>query len=106
MYKVVTSDSFNRDVEKLDNSLQIPITNIIEQLENDPYAGRSLKYPFFREKRIKKNYRLYYLIYEEYVAILVIAINSKKQQDETIDKILRLLPDYKEEVRMKLSGIS
>ena len=52
-YEVYTTDEFDQDFERLDNSLKIQIDNEIEQLEINPYVGRSLNYKFFREKKVK-----------------------------------------------------
>lgn len=98
MYKIFTTEEFDRDFDKLDRSLQIQIENEIEQLEINPFAGKPLGYKFFREKKVK-NYRIYYLIYEDYV----VALSSKKDQQEAIDKIKVLIPYYKEEIKKKLN---
>ena len=102
-YEVYTTDEFDRDFERLDNSLKIQIDNEIEQLEINPYVGRSLNYKFFREKKVK-NFRIYFLVYEEYVVVFVIALSSKKYQQKVIDTIKTLIPYYKEEIKKKLSS--
>lgn len=56
--------------------------------------GDQLRYRFFREKRIKEK-RIYYLVYEDLEAVLVIAFEGKKAQQETIDEIVRLFPEYR-----------
>ena len=63
MYKVIMSDSFSKDLEKVNNSVQVFIPGILEQLMIKPHVSRQLRYPFFREKKVKRNYHLYYLIY-------------------------------------------
>jgi len=102
MFRVFTTKEFDIDFENLDHSIQKIIDNEIEQLKINPYVGRPLGYKFFREKRAR-NHRFYYLIYEGYVVVFVIAISSKKDQQATIDKIKRLIPYYKEEIRKKLN---
>jgi len=64
MYKIFTTEEFDRLFSKLGKLLQIQIENEIAQLEINPYVGKPLGYRFFREKKVK-NYRVYYLIYEE-----------------------------------------
>lgn len=59
-------------------------------------------YKFFREKKVK-NYRIFYLIYEEHVVVFVITISGKKDQQEAIDKIRSLIPYYQEEIKEKLN---
>ena len=102
MFKIFTTDEFDKDFDKLDSSLQKQIEKEIEQLEENPYVGKPLSYKFFREKRIK-NYRIYYLIYEEYVVVFVIALSDKKGQQNVIDSIKHLIPFYKEEIKKKIS---
>lgn len=102
MFKIFTTDEFDRDFDKLDISLQKQIEKEIEQLEENPYVGKPLGYKFFREKKVK-NYRIYYLIYEEYVVVFVVAISNKKEQQKVIDSIKHLIPFYKEEIKKKIS---
>ena len=101
MFKIFTTEEFDRDFEKLDNSLKIQIEKEINQLINNPYVGKPLGYKFFREKKVK-NYRIYYLIYEDYVVVFVIAVSSKKDQQQAIDKIKYLMPYYREQIKIRL----
>ena len=86
MYKVFTTDEFDKRFKKLDSQLQRGISKEIDQLEENPFSGKPLSYKFFREKKVM-NYRIYYLVYEEYVVVFVITISSKKDQQDTIDII-------------------
>jgi len=52
-----------------------------------------IRYRFFREKRIREK-RLYFLVYEDLKAVLVVAFGGKKAQEETIDEIIKLLPEF------------
>lgn len=90
------SEEFDHDFQKLDHSLQIQISKEISQLEQNPHVGKPLGFSFFREKKVH-NYRFYYLIYDDYVLVFVIALSTKKDQQEVINKIKHLLPYYKEE---------
>ena len=101
-YKIYTTEEFDKDFEKLDNSLQEQIEREITQLETNPYAGKPLGYKFFREKKVR-NHRVYYLIYDEYVVVVVIALSDKKDQQAVINKIKHLLPLYKEEIKRKFN---
>lgn len=67
-------------------------------LSENPFSGKPLGYKFFREKKIKK-WRIYYLIYEDYLVLYFINVSDKKLQQSTIDKIksdLSLLKEYVE----------
>ena len=101
-YKIYTTEEFNKDFKKLDKSIQKSIEKGINQLEKNPYIGKPLGYKFFREKRVK-NYRFYYLIYEDYLIVFVIALSGKKDQQKTIDIIKSLIPFYRREIRKKLN---
>ena len=99
----MTTDEFDHDFQKLDHSLQIQISKEISQLEENPYIGKPLGFSFFREKKIH-SYRFYYLVYDEFVLVFVIALSTKKDQQEVINKIKHLLPYYKEQVKRKFSA--
>ena len=101
MFKIFTTEEFDRDFEKLDNSIKIQIEKEIQQLINNPYVGKPLGYKFFREKKVK-NYCIYYLIYEDHVVVFIIAVSDKKDQQQAINKIKYLIPYYKEEIKKKL----
>jgi len=98
MYTIYTTDEFEKRYKKLDSQLQKEITKEIDQLEENPYSGKPLGYPFFREKKVK-NYRIYYLVYDEHVVVFLISISTKNDQQETINKIKVLIPYYKEEIK-------
>ena len=101
-YRIFTTEEFDRDFEKIDYSIQKQIEVILEKLEVNPYVGKPLGYEFFREKKIQ-NYRVYYLIYDSYVAVFVIAISDKKDQQDVINKIKSLIPFYRDEINRKIS---
>ena len=102
MFQVFTTEEFDKRFKKLDSQLQKEIGKEIDQLEENPFLGKPLNYKFFREKKVK-NYRIYYLIYDEHVVVFVITISTKKDQQETINKIRSLIPYYQEEMKRKLS---
>ena len=100
-YEIYTTDEFDSDFEKLDGSLKERVRKAINQLEINPYVGKPLGFKFFREKKVG-NYRFYYLIYEEHIVVFLVAIGDKKDQQEVIDTIKRLIPFYREEIKKKL----
>jgi len=102
MYNIFTTEEFDRLFDRLDNSFQKQIEKEIEQLETNPYVGKPLGYRFFREKKIK-NYRFYFLIYEEYLVVFIITLSDKKDQQKVINTIKGLIPFYKEEIKKKLN---
>ncbi len=65
----------------------------ISQLTINPYVGDPLGYRFFREKKLGPK-RVYYLIYDELKAVLMVAISDKKAQQDTINDIKDQLDAY------------
>ena len=102
MYNIFTTDEFDKDFGKLDNSLRKQIEKEIGQLEINPYAGKPLGYKFFREKKVRC-FRFYFLIYDEYVVVFVIAISNKKDQKDIINTIKTLIPYYRNEIKKKIN---
>lgn len=105
IYKIYKSAEFEKDFMKLDASLQQQVTKEIWQLEQNPFVGKSLGYRFFREKKIGK-YRMYYLIYEEFVIVFIIAWSGKKDQQKSINIIKNALPEYLKEIKKKVNELS
>ena len=93
-YAVYTTESFEKETEKLSKFDKERIQKIFLQLKENPYVGGQIRFRFFREKRLDEK-RIYYLIYEELNAILVITFGGKKEQEETIDEIVKFFPELK-----------
>ena len=101
-FKIYTTEEFDRLFNKLDPAVQKQIAREIDQLEENPYVGKPLGYKFFREKKVK-NYRIYYLIYDDYLIVFIITISGKKNQQKAIDSIKTLIPFYRYEIKKKLN---
>lgn len=101
-YAVYTTETFEKEIESLYDLDKKIIKKIFFQLKKNPYVGDSIRYHFFREKRIREK-RLYYLIYEELKAVLVVGFGSKKEQQKTINQIIQMLPEYRKYVYDLLS---
>jgi len=93
-YAVYTTESFDKEAEKLSSSDKEIIRKIFLQLKDNPYVGDQIRYRFFREKRAREK-RIYYLVYDDLNAVLVVAFGGKKAQHETIDEIAKMLPEFK-----------
>jgi len=100
-YSVYTSENFDREMNKLSKDEQDRIQKIFLQLKENPYVGDQLRYKFLREKRLDEK-RIYWLVYDELLAVLVVAISGKKTQKETIDYIVRYLEEFKLYLKEKL----
>lgn len=102
-YHIITTDIFEKQLSKLDPQLQKRVSQEIVQIGKNPFSGKPLSYNFFREKKMLK-YRLYNLVYEEFLIIFLIKISSKKDQQRTIDSIKSLISYYNQLVREKVNA--
>ena len=93
-YAVYTTESLEKEVEKLPNSDKDRIRKIFLQLKDNPYVGDQLRYKCLREKRLREK-RIYYLVYDDLMAVLVVAVGGKKTQQETIDYIINYFDQYR-----------
>ena len=93
-YSVYTTESFEEETAKLSDSDKEIIKKIFLQLKENPYVGDQIRYKFFREKRIREK-RVYYIVYDDLSAVLIVAFGGKKEQQETIDEIVKYLPEFK-----------
>lgn len=103
MYGVYRTETFDRQVKKLSKEEQKQIEHIEQQLKTNPFVGKPLGYKFFREKKIKGR-RIYFLIYEELVMVLLVGQSDKKDQQATINLIKGRIPEYYEAVKKALKG--
>ncbi len=79
-------DAFKKQIKKL--------------LTENPYCGKPLGSKFFREKKIKK-WRIYYLIYEEFLVLYFVNLSDKNLQQQVIDRIKSELDLLKEYIELK-----
>lgn len=103
VYSVFITETFEKIISKLSEKERRIIQKIFLQLKENPYVGDPIRYKFFREKRLKEK-RIYYLIYENLSAVLVVVLGNKKEQQETIDNIINYLPRFKEYIEQLLKG--
>ncbi|MBU3907357.1 MAG: hypothetical protein KKA64_03845 [Nanoarchaeota archaeon] len=93
-YAVYATESFEKEMNKLSSSDKEIIKKIFLQLKENPYVGDQTRYRFFREKRMREK-RIYYLVYDDLSAVLIVALGGKKAQQETIEEIIKYLPEFK-----------
>jgi len=94
VYAVYTTETFEKEIEKLSDFDKKRIEKIFLQFKENPYVGDQIRYNFFREKRVREK-RIYSLVYDNLSAVLVVAFGGKKAQQETINKIVQDLPEFK-----------
>lgn len=104
VYAVYTLNVFDKKMNKFPESDKEIIKKIFLQLKENPYVGDQIRYKFFREKRIREK-RIYYLVYDDLRIVLMVAIGSKKAQEETIGKIVGYFNEYRKYAE-KLSNSS
>lgn len=94
VYDVYRIEGFKKEEEKLSKDDKYRIQKIYEQLKINPYVGDQLQIKSLREKRLTKK-RIYYLVFEDLKAVLVVGMSNKKTQQKTIDNILTFINDYR-----------
>ena len=92
-FKVFRALTFEKEFSKLPKVEKEAIEKFEKKLVENPYLGKPLGYAFFREKKLNGR-RVYYLIYEEFVIVLIVALSDKKTQQVTIDEIKQRLGEY------------
>ncbi len=106
MFRVFTTKEFDNRFERIDESEKKRVRKILHQLrERGPQIGKPLKVPYFREKKFGSK-RLYFLIYKNFMVVLAIALSDKKEQQETINKIISRFDFYKEFILDKLRKVT
>ncbi|MBI4210747.1 MAG: hypothetical protein HY544_04550 [Candidatus Diapherotrites archaeon] len=93
-YQIYKTELFAEIFNTLEKDEKVWIGKMVEQLKHNPYAGKPLKFPWFREKKFR-GARLYFIIYENLGKILLVGFGGKKEQQMIIDSILRNLDAYK-----------
>lgn len=95
MFKVYRTKEFEKLMGKLlTEEEQKRVDKIEEEIAKIGFTGNPLGFNFLREKRISGK-RIYFLVYEEFKAVLMVSLSDKKAQQETIDKINEYLPEFK-----------
>ena len=98
MFRVYTTASFDRVFSRLSSKEQNIVKKLFTQVRNQPFVGKPLGFRFLREKKVKGK-RVYFLVYEDLLIVLLVAISDKKGQQETIDRIKLRLQAFKEFVK-------
>lgn len=102
-YTVFTLPSlYQKVILKLSIKEKERIQNIVQQLKENPYVGDQLQIRMLREKRLDEK-RIYYVIFEDLKAVLIVAISNKKTQQKTIDLIGSRLNEYRDYLNNILS---
>lgn len=96
MYEIYETATFNKEKRKIMSKSELQqYQHELENLKVNPYKGDPLGRKYFRELKFKGK-RLYFLIYDDLVLVLFVAISKKKEQQQTINTIKKFLPMYYE----------
>ena len=95
MYAVYRTAKFDKELsKKLSKEEQREVEALEKsQLTDNPYTGDPLGYRFFREKKLGGK-RVYFLVYDDLKAVLMVAISDKRTQQDTINEVKNKLKDY------------
>ncbi len=96
-YSVYHSARFDKELEKFDKNFRVWLGKIENQLVENPYTGDPLGMKWFSEKKYK-NYRIYFLVYDDLMSVFMVGISSKKDQQKVINTIRLLMDFFKEEI--------
>jgi mRNA-degrading endonuclease RelE of RelBE toxin-antitoxin system len=109
MYAVFRTHRFDKELAKQFSQEEQKQVSQFEQkqLAHNPYSGDPLSYPFFREKKVGGK-RVYFLVYEDIKAVLMVGVSNKKTQQETINEIKDKLNEYHDVVKeaIRQHGVS
>ena len=92
--RIYETETFSKIYGAMEKEEQGWVDKIKHQLTENPYAGKPLKFEWFREKKFGDK-RLYYLIYKDISKILLVSFGSKKEQQKIIDHILENKERYR-----------
>ena len=101
MFKILRTQKFIEQFQQLPKQTQEEIKKLRDKLKENPFVGDPLGFKFFREKKFG-GLRLYFLVYEDIVVVLFVALSDKKTQQSTIDEVKLNLKEYWQEVHKSL----
>ncbi len=96
-YAIYHSSRFDKELEKFGNDFKVWLDKMEEQLVKSPYSGDPLGVKWFREKKYK-NYRVYFLVYDDISSVFMVGISDKKDQQKVINTIRLLLDFFRDEL--------
>ena len=91
IYETETFSKLYKSMEKVEQEW---VDKIKQHLIENPYAGKPLRFDWFREKKFGDK-RMYYLIYKDVSKILLVSFGSKKDQQKIIDHVIENKERYR-----------
>lgn len=98
MYDIFYFPGVKEEIEKkFSKDERKQIDSVIKKnLQRNPiHYGDPIAYSYFREFKIESK-RIYFLVYQNFCLVLLVATSKKKDQQTTIDDIKKLIPMFKE----------
>jgi hypothetical protein len=87
MYTIIFTDLFEKRFSKIiPFNLQEQTRERIKKLSLNPFVGKPLKYEFIRELKVEK-FRVYFVVFEKEVIVMLADVSDKKHQQQVIDSI-------------------
>ena len=103
VFAVYKSEKFDKLVNKLlIKPEKEELQRFIDELKAGNIVGQPLTFDFFREKKIGGE-RVYFLVYPDEKIVLLVSASNKKAQQDTIDEIKKMIPEYRKIVEKIVS---
>ncbi len=100
-YKVFLTAVCKKKLAKADAAFQRWFDKVLDQVAENPLAGKPLGVHWFREKKFGKM-RVYYVVYEDLKGVFVVNLSEKKDQQQVINSIKSLFDVYRQEIERLL----
>ncbi len=94
MFVIIETETYREELDKWPKSEREAAHKLPKKLAENPFVGKQLTYKFLREKHLGGR-RVYYLVYEDFNVVLLVATSGKKDQQATIDHIKDNLDDFR-----------
>ncbi len=99
IYRVIVPDSVEMKMKEMGFNQPIRLENLKRKLETNPYVGKRLAKDLFEKKW--GPFRIYYIIAEKFMVVLLVDYSNKKNQQAAINNILYNWDDMVEDVLKK-----
>jgi len=93
-FVIIGTETYQQELQEWPKAEREAAEKLPKKLAENPFVGKSLSYPFLREKKIGGR-RIYYLIYEDLNLVLLVALSEKKDQQATIHHIKDHLKEFR-----------
>ncbi|MFW6231258.1 MAG: type II toxin-antitoxin system RelE family toxin [Nanoarchaeota archaeon] len=95
-YVLKETEEFRKEFLKLPANIQKRFRKQMIRLKENPFAlGKPLKGKRWLRELKNKKFRVYYMIIEEDVLVLLISVSDKKHQQKVIDAIIDYINETK-----------